>query len=110
MTQKMTDAVKQITAALTAIMMFLGALGYTFEKFNPTTIETFGIVLTALVPLGITLYGIWMNTFTRLQSFQDAQEKEARRLREEGLIDEFGNPVGVEEVNAKGAEDGADLK
>lgn len=117
MTQKMTDAVKQITAALTAIMMFLAGLGYTFEQFNPNTIESFGVVLIALIPLAITLYGIWMNTFTKLESFQKAKEKEAQRLIDEGMFNPYEDTVvpEVQEVPVEvdvpeEAEDGADLK
>lgn len=107
MTQKMTDLVKQIVAMLTALMMFLGAIGYTFEQFNPNTIEALGIFLTALIPLGITLYGIYMNTFVDKTAFDKAQVKEAKRQIEEGYFD----PNAVIEVETpEDAEDGADLK
>lgn len=106
MTQKMTDLVKQIVSMLTAVMMFLAGLGYTFEQFNPNTIESLGIVLTSLIPLGITLYGIYMNTFVSKGAFDKAQEKEAKRQIEEGNFD----PTKVIEVEvAEEAEDGADL-
>lgn len=107
MTQKMTDLVKQIVAILTALMMFLGALGYTFEQFNPNTIEALGIFLTALIPLGITVYGIYMNTFVDKTAFDKAQVKEAQRQIEEGYFD----PTQVIEVaTPEEAEDGADIK
>lgn len=107
MTQKMTDLIKQITSALTAVMLFLGALGYSFERFNPTTIEALGITLTALVPLGITLYGIYMNTFVQKTAFDKAQEKEAQRLAEEGMF----KPNEITEIKTpEDAEDGGDLK
>lgn len=106
MTQKMTDLVKQIVAILTALMMFLGALGYTFEQFNPNTIEALGIFLTALIPLGITIYGIYMNTFVDKTAFDKAQVKEAQRQIEEGYFD----PTKVIEVDVpEDAEDGADI-
>lgn len=106
MTQKMKDLVKQIVAMLTAIMMFLGALGYTFEQFNPTTIEAFGIVLTSLIPLGVTLYGVYMNTFAGKGSFDKAHVKEAQRQIEDG---EFDPEEGVLVDAPEEAEDGGDL-
>jgi hypothetical protein len=109
MTEKMKDLVKQITAMLTAIMMFLGALGYTFEQFNPNTIEALGIVLTSLIPLGVTLYGVYMNTFAGKNAFTNAHEREAKRLIEEGKFDP-NEGVLVEELDVPAeAEDGADL-
>lgn len=108
LSQKHTDMIKLITAFLTATFLFLGTLGYSFEKFNPTTIEAFGIFLGAAIPLGVTFYGIWTNTFTRLEAFQKAQEKEAQRLIEEGMIANPNKPI---EVKAPaGAEDGSDVK
>lgn len=110
MTQKMTDLVKQIVAMLMALFMFLGAIGYTFEAFNPSTIEAFGIFLTALIPLGITLYGIYMNTFVNRKAFDKAQVKEAQRQIEEGEFDPNEGKYVVEELDVPAeAEDGADL-
>lgn len=101
MTQKMTDLVKQIVAMLMALFLFLGTIGYTFEAFNPESIEAFGIFLGALVPFGITIYGIYMNTFAGRTAFDKAKEKEAQRAIEEGEFEP--NP------KAEDAEDGADL-
>lgn len=107
MTQKMTDLVKQIVAILMAVFLFLGTVGYSFEQFNPESIEAFGIVLGAMIPLGVTVYGIYMNTFVARKAFDKAQEKEAQRQIEEGEI----TPNVVKEVPvADDAEDGADIK
>lgn len=109
MTQKMTDLVKQVVAMLMALFLFLGTLGYTFEQFNPDSIEAFGIFLTAMVPFGVTIYGIYMNTFASRKAFDKAQEKEAQRKIEEGEIDPNGAPRVVEVDAPENAEDGADL-
>lgn len=110
MTQRMTDLVKQIVAMLTALMMFMGAVGYTFEAFNPTTIEALGIFMTALIPLGITLYGIYMNTFAGKHAFDKAHEKEVKVLIEEGKFDPNAEIL-IQEVDAPdGVEDGGDVK
>lgn len=110
MTQRMQDLVKQIVAMLTAVMMFLAGLGYTFEQFNPNTIEALGIVLTSMIPLGITLYGIYMNTFAGKHAFDKAHEKEAKVMMEEGQFDPAAEVL-VENVDAPdGVEDGGDVK
>lgn len=105
MTQKVTDLIKQIVAMLMALFTFLGTLGYAFEQFNPNTIEALGIFLTAMVPFGITIYGIYMNTFVDPDAFDKAQMKQAQRQIEEG---KFANEI--EEVAvADDTEDGADI-
>lgn len=110
MTQKMTDLVKQVVAMLMALFMFLGTLGYTFEQFNPSSIEAFGIFLTAMVPFGVTIYGIYMNTYVNRRAFDLAQEKEAQRQVEEGEFDPNANKfVEVDLDVPEEAEDGADL-
>lgn len=110
MTQKMTDLIKQVVAMLMALFMFMGTLGYTFEQFNPTTIEAFGIFLTALVPFGVTIYGIYMNTFYNRKAFDRAQQKEAQRQIEEGEFNPNANKFVLEELDVPAeAEDGADL-
>lgn len=107
MTQKMTDLVKQVVAILMALFMFLGTIGYSFEAFNPESIEAFGIILAALIPLGVTVYGIYMNTFVAKTAFDKAQMKEAQRQQEEGYFD----PSRVIEVEVEeDIEDGADIK
>lgn len=83
MKQQTNDLVKIITTMLTAFMFFLGTIGYTFEKFNPQSIEAFGIFLAALIPFSYVLYGIWMNTFTRWKAFMTAEEKKRQRLKDE---------------------------
>lgn len=111
MTQKMTDLVKQIVAILMAFMLFLGTLGYTFEQFNTSTIESFGLFLTAMIPFGVTVYGIYTNTFAGRKAFAKAHEKEAQRLIEEGEFDPEAGAFVEREVEApEGVEDGADIK
>ena len=83
MTQKTADFVNIVTTMLTAFMFFLASMGYVFEKFNLQTIEAFGVFLTALIPFGYVLYGIWMNTYTRWKAFIQAEEKKRQRLQEE---------------------------
>ncbi|MCM3325029.1 hypothetical protein [Cytobacillus kochii] len=48
---------------MSAIMMFLGTLNVKFEWLTAASIDAFGIVLTAGIALGITLYTIYKNHF-----------------------------------------------
>lgn len=110
MTQKMTDLVKQIVAILMAAFLFLGTLGYAHEAFNPDSIEAFGVFLGAMIPFGVTVYGIYMNTFASRKAFDKAQEKEARRQIEEGEFDPNAGKFNDQTLDVpEDAEDGADL-
>ena len=113
MTQKMTDLVKQVVAMLTALAPVLALFGMNPEFLTPESIEQFGILLGTLIALGVTLYGIYMNTFAGKKAFDKAQMKEAQRMIDEGKFDPNAIYVveDVEEVDAPdGVEDGADLK
>lgn len=110
MNQKTTDLVKQILAMLTALAPVVALFGFNPEFLTPESIEQFGVLLGALIALGVTLYGIYMNTFANKKAFEKAKEKEAQRLIEEGAFDPEDNVI-VEPVDAPdGVEDGADLK
>lgn len=109
MTQKQTDLIKQIVAMLTALAPVLALFGLNPEFLTPDSIEQFGVLLGALTALGVTLYGIYMNTFAARKAFDKAHEKEARRMIEEGEFDPDADVV--TEVGApEGVEDGADVK
>lgn len=83
MSQKLTDTVKQIVTALSTLMLFLGTVGVRFDWFTLDSIEAFGVFLGAFLLLLLSLYGIWMNTYSRWKSFRLAEEKKQRRLAEE---------------------------
>lgn len=110
MTQKTTDLVKQVVAMLMALMLFLGTMGMNSEYLTPESIEQFGVLLGALIAFGVTIYGIYMNTFASKKAFDKAQEKEAQRMIDEGAFNPEDNII-VEPVDAPdGVEDGADVK
>lgn len=84
MTQKTTDLIKQIGAMLTALAPVIALFGFNPEFLTPESIEHFMILLGAIVTLGFTLYGIYMNTFVQRKAFDIAAEKERQRKLEEG--------------------------
>lgn len=57
------DVVKQITGFLSAVLVFLGLIGVSFEWFTVDSINAFGLVLAAAIPLGYNLYTIYKNHY-----------------------------------------------
>lgn len=78
----MDDKLKQIIALfggwLSAILLFLGVVGLSFDWFNQESIDAFVVVLMATVPLVVALYGIYKNTY-RLSDKAKRQEQELKR-------------------------------
>lgn len=83
MTQKVKDLVTQITTMLSALLLFFGTVGIRYDWFNLDSINAFGVLLTALILLGATLWGIYTNTFYQWKAFRIAKEKEQQRLKED---------------------------
>lgn len=78
----MDDKFKQTIALfggwLSAILLFLGVVGLSFDWFNQESIDAFVVVLMATVPLVVALYGIYKNTY-RLSDKAKRQEAELKR-------------------------------
>ncbi|MBB5148672.1 MULTISPECIES: phage holin [Ureibacillus] len=75
------DKLKQYIALfgglLSAILLFLQALGIELSWFNDATIDAFVNVLMAAVPFILVLYGVWKNTYvvTKKARVQEAELK-----------------------------------
>ena len=52
-----------ITGFLSALMLFLGTVGFSFEWLTPDNIDAFGVLIAATVPLLGSVYAIWKNTY-----------------------------------------------
>lgn len=78
----MDDKLKQIIALfggwLSAILLFLGVVGLSFDWFNQESIDAFVVVLMATVPLVVALYGIKKNSYLLSQKAK-RQEEELKR-------------------------------
>ncbi|MGE7545080.1 phage holin [Sporosarcina newyorkensis] len=78
----MDDKLKQYFALfggwLSAILLFLGTLGLSFEWFNQESIDAFVVVLIASVPFIVVMYGVWKNSY-RLSNKAKRQEEELKR-------------------------------
>lgn len=63
----MNDKIKEITilitGALMALMGFLATLNIQYEWLTKESIDAFGVLITAVVVLVLTLYTVYKNTF-----------------------------------------------
>ncbi len=75
------EVVSQVTGFLTAIMLFLGTINIKFEWFTEDSISAFGLVLSAGILLGVTLYTIYKNHF----GFTEKAKKQKAFLEKENL-------------------------
>lgn len=48
---------------LTALLLFLGTVGISFDWFTQESINAFVILIGAAIALGVNLYAIWKNTY-----------------------------------------------
>ncbi len=70
-----------IGGALGALFLFFQSLGFQVDWFNENTINSFINFLTALVPLGFALYGVYKNQYLLTKK----AKKQEVVLKEEGL-------------------------
>lgn len=81
----MDDKIKQYVALfggwLSAVLLFLGTLGFAFDWFNQESIDALIVVLGASVPFVVAMYGVYKNSY-RLSEKTKRQEDE---LKKKGL-------------------------
>ncbi|MGW8428837.1 phage holin [Peribacillus simplex] len=78
---KTKQYIAMIGGALGALLLFFQSLGIRVEWFNENTIYTFINFLTAIVPLGLALYGVYKNQYIVTKK---AKKQEAV-LKKQGL-------------------------
>ena len=57
------DIVTLLGGFLTALLLFLGTIGISFDWFTQDSIDAFVVLIGAAIALGINLYAIWKNTY-----------------------------------------------
>ncbi|MBO1515653.1 phage holin [Metabacillus bambusae] len=67
---------------LTALLMFFGTIGISFEWFTMDSINAFVILIGAFVALVINGYAVWKNTFVT----KKAQQFKENALKAQGII------------------------
>lgn len=78
---KLKEYIALFGGLLSAILLFLQALGIELFWFTDASIETFINAALAAVPFVLVVYGVWKNTYIMSKK---AKEQEAK-LKEEGL-------------------------
>ncbi|USK56586.1 SPP1 phage holin family protein [Cytobacillus solani] len=66
---------------LTAVLLFLGTIGISFDWFTQESINAFVIMVGAFVALVINLYAIWKNTYTSKKA-----QLQKKALQAQGLM------------------------
>jgi hypothetical protein len=80
-----SDKLKQYVALfgglLSAILMFLGTLNVEFKWFNTDSIDALTVVLVAMIPFALAIYGVWKNQYvvTKQARYQE------KVLKDKGL-------------------------
>lgn len=57
------DIVTLLGGFLTALLLFLGAIGISFDWFTQDSIDAFVVLVGAAIALVINLYAVWKNTY-----------------------------------------------
>ena len=70
-----------ITGFLSALMLFLGTLGFSFEWFTAESIDAVGTVIIAAVPLFGAMYAVWKNTYVSRKAQMQKKVLEQRGLK-----------------------------
>ncbi|MDQ0412739.1 phage holin [Mesobacillus stamsii] len=66
---------------LTALLLFLGTIGISFEWFNQDSINAFVILVGAGAAFVINLYAVWKNTYTSRKA-----QLQKKALQAQGLM------------------------
>lgn len=75
------DIATLVTGFLSALLLFFGTIGISFDWFTTESINAFGILLTATFALFGALFAIWKNTYV---SKKAQEQKEV--LKDNDLI------------------------
>lgn len=79
----MEDTLKQYVALfggwLSAILLFLGTIGFAFDWFHQESIDAFIVVLTASVPFVVAMYGVYKNSYKLSKKAREQDEELKKR-------------------------------
>lgn len=66
---------------LTALLLFFGTIGVSFDWFNQDSINAFVVAASAGSALGMNLYAVWRNTYVSKKA-----KLQKKALQSQGLI------------------------
>lgn len=75
------DVATLIGGFLTALLLFLGTVGISFDWFTQDSIDAFVVLIGAAIALFINFYAIWKNTYTSKKA-----QLQKKALQAQGLI------------------------
>lgn len=75
------DIVTLVTGFLSALLLFLGTIGISFEWFTTESINAFGVLLAATIALVASFYAIWKNTYISKKAKKQAELLEKHNLK-----------------------------
>lgn len=58
------DIATLIGGFLTALLLFFGTIGISFDWFTQESINAFVVLIGAAIALAINFYAVWKNTYT----------------------------------------------
>ncbi|MFJ8261392.1 phage holin [Rummeliibacillus sp. NPDC094406] len=79
--EKLKECIGLFGGLLSAILLFLQALGVQLIHFNEGTIDTFVNALLAAVPFVVAVYGVYKNSYI----ITDKAKRQEELLKEKGL-------------------------
>lgn len=74
------DIVTLVGGFLTALLLFLGAVGIQLDWFNQSSIDAFVVLLGAGAALAINVYAVWKNSYVSKKAQLQKEELEKRDL------------------------------
>lgn len=74
------DYATLVTGFLSALLLFLGTIGISFDWFNQESINAFGVLITATIALVGAFYAIWKNTYVSKKAQEQKEHLKNKNL------------------------------
>ena len=58
---------------LSALLLFLGTIGISFDWFTQESIDAFVVLIGAAIALGVNAYAVWKNTYVSKKAKEQKQ-------------------------------------
>lgn len=75
------DIATLIGGFLTALLLFLGTVGISFDWLTQDSIDAFVVLIGAAIALGINFYAVWKNTYASRKA-----QLQKKALQAQGLL------------------------
>jgi arginine exporter protein ArgO len=75
------DIATLVGGFLTALLLFLGTVGISFDWFTQESIDAFVVLFGAAIALVINIYAVWKNTYTSKKAQEQKEVLERNGLK-----------------------------